>query len=95
MNTYAFARGLLEQGGSSTMSLVDDHENLFVVYCDDSNLSIESVVWYHPQTNHIAYMQNVYDWCTRYSSVHVSGEFIGNEEDRLLWQQVDTRIAQM
>lgn len=88
VNTYACARGLLEQGGSSTMSLVDGHDNLFVVHCDGSNMSIECIVWYHPQTSHLAYLQNVYEWCTRNSSVHVWGEFIGNEGDRSLWNQL-------
>lgn len=87
VNTYTFARSLLERGESSTISLVDGHDNLFVVHNDISQLSVECVVWYHPQSDHAAYLKNVYDWCTRHSSAPVIGEYIGNNEDRLLWNQ--------
>lgn len=91
MNTYTFARSLLEKGGSNTMSVVDHHDNLFVVYKDDSHISVECVVWYHPFTNHTAYAQNMYRWCTRVSGLPVSGDHIGNQHDRALWQHaIDT-----
>jgi hypothetical protein len=87
VHQYARARIGLERGGASTLGILDDEFNLFVVSQSTPNVTVvTNALWASPDVDKVARFRRLRQWHEyHFLSATISGAEMENDEDRAMW----------